>query len=440
MEPRNRKEMEEELAILRIDVDRGEELLQGAILDRQRLKDELEKVKQELLESKHRELDTALGISTPELSSVTPRLSPFGTVPETPANTEVTSFTRERCIRNNGPAGTTLKGKGTEEPAKEDTATSVTNLKKPNICPDRFNGKVPWKDYKAHFMACYVANGWDDEAAKVFLAASLQGPALSVLGCQTEGKRYSFKDLIQSLDQRFGPGEQAEYHLMELRHRRQGEKETLQELGQKVKELSALAYPEFSEEGRDRLARGHFMDAVANRAIREAIFRAKPTTLEDSIKAALAAESYYKVEELRAAEKMKKYARMLEKEQPVEPTGEVQVNKAVIDRAVQQIISRFGEEAPGWSKETARPFGYRKASSEDVCYNCRRKGHFARHCKEPRYRRPRVSGNDMQSTQRPVSRLEKDKGHENQNETTLKERGESVDWDVRTHQAAHDRH
>ncbi|XP_038058673.1 uncharacterized protein LOC119729953 [Patiria miniata] len=394
MELLNTDMMEEEIAILRMDNQRGEELLQDAIEERQRLKDELEKIKGELLESTQRGLEMTPGIKTPELFSLTPRLSPLGTVPATPANTMATSV-REECTlettKKDGPAGTVLKEKNTSEPVKEDVAETEIKLKKPNICPDRFNGKVPWKDYKAHFMACRVANGWNDGQAKVFLAASLQGPALSVLGCQPEGKKYSFRDLISSLDQRFGPGQQAEYHLMELRHRRQGEKETLQELGQSIRELSALAYPEFSEEGRDRLARGHFMDSVGNRAIREAIFRAKPTSLDDSIKASLAAESYHKVEEQRAADKTKKYARMVETEPTVEATGEVPVNQAVVDRAVQQIISRLGENVPTGSKDTIRPFGRRKANTEDVCHNCRCKGHFARDCKKPKARRSRMS-------------------------------------------------
>ena len=68
---------------------------------------------------------------------------------------------------------------------------------------------------------------------------------------------------------------------MELRHRRQGVKETLQELGQSIRELATMAYPEFSDESRERLAKGHFMDAITDRAIREGIFRARPDTLDN---------------------------------------------------------------------------------------------------------------------------------------------------------------
>ena len=75
-----------------------------------------------------------------------------------------------------------------------------------------------------------MANTWSNEQAAVFLAASLQGQALKVLGCQPEGKKLSLKDFMLRLEQRFGTGQQAGFHMMELRHRRQDETETLQEL------------------------------------------------------------------------------------------------------------------------------------------------------------------------------------------------------------------
>ena len=106
----------------------------------------------------------------------------------------------------------------------------------PTSPPDRFNGKTPWKDYREHFEECRLANNWTDEQAAVFLAASLQGPALKVLSHKDgEGKKYSYQELVGLLKRRFGPGQQAENHLMELHHRKQGAKKSLQELGQAVR-------------------------------------------------------------------------------------------------------------------------------------------------------------------------------------------------------------
>ena len=84
---------------------------------------------------------------------------------------------------------------------------------RPNITPDRFDGKTPWKDYRCHFEACKLANGWDDNQAAIFLAASLKGLALKVLGCCdiVEGQsKLQYRGLLKSLDAQFGPGQMAE--------------------------------------------------------------------------------------------------------------------------------------------------------------------------------------------------------------------------------------
>ena len=172
---------------------------------------------------------------------------------------------------------------------------SIGATGRPNITPDRFDGKTPWKDYRRHFEACKLANGWNDNQAAIFLAASLKGMALKVLGCcDNDGgqSKLQYSGLLKSLDGQFGPGQMAENYLMELRSRRQGTNETLRELGQAVRELVILAYPEFDEEGRDRLARAHYTDAIERQSVREGIFRARPKTL----RAPLATENFEKME------------------------------------------------------------------------------------------------------------------------------------------------
>ena len=107
-----------------------------------------------------------------------------------------------------------------------------------------------------------------------YLSASLRGPAVKVLVQQTGRKLTYRRELVTRFKERFGPSGKAEVFLAEPRTRRRKPKETLQELGQSVRELTALAYQEFDEAGQDRLAMGHFMDAVTKPEIREGLFRA----------------------------------------------------------------------------------------------------------------------------------------------------------------------
>ena len=118
--------------------------------------------------------------------------------------------------------------------------------RRPSITPDRFDGKIAWRDYQKHFEACRQANSWNEDQSASFLAASLQGTALKVLSrCHQEGRCPTYAELFKLLEAQFGPGQMAKNYLMELRNRRQGPKESLRELGQAVRELVILAYPEF---------------------------------------------------------------------------------------------------------------------------------------------------------------------------------------------------
>ena len=170
--------------------------------------------------------------------------------------------------------------------------------RRPNIVPDRYDGKLVWNEYFQHFESCREVNEWSDEQAAKYLVASLQGSALRLLGDRTpEGHKHTYSELVKLLAQRFGPGRQAENYLVMLRHRRQKPKETLQELGQAIRELAVKAYPEIQEKARERLAKNHFLEAVESPTVREGIYRARPTDLDEAIRAALETENFDKVEQ-----------------------------------------------------------------------------------------------------------------------------------------------
>ena len=58
----------------------------------------------------------------------------------------------------------------------------------------------------------------------------------------------TYDKLTARLDMRFGPGDQAERLISELRSRTRRAKESLQELGQSVRQLTALAFPELPQD------------------------------------------------------------------------------------------------------------------------------------------------------------------------------------------------
>ena len=253
------------------------------------------------------------------------------------------------------------------------------------VLPDKFGGKTPWADYRRHFEVCRRLNGWGDAAAGQYLATRLQGSALRVLNNLPEDAPISYRLLASQLEKRFGPGEQAENFLLELRMRRRNRDESLQELGQAIRDLSGLAYPELGTTARERLAKVHFLEAINEQEIRAGIFRSNPTTLDDAIQAALATESFVKSEKARDRYRPTRQIRAVDaKVEPVPVDGKTKREIEELKMGLKQLTTMM-------EKLTAKPI---TDMSRVVCYNCQQKGHYSKGCP---YKDAR-QGNDPRSS------------------------------------------
>ena len=292
------------------------------------------------------------------------------------------------------------------------------NNRRPNITPDRYSGKVWWREYHRHFESCREVNGWNEEQSARYLSASLQGNALRILGDASPGHKRTYGELVKLLERRFGSGRQSENYLVELRHRRQGPRESLQELGQAIHELTLRAYPEIQEESRERLAKNHFLDAVDSRSVREGINRARPKNLDEAIRAALETDNFEKVEQQRILDgKPPKIARAIDSglDQRVEKMEANLELTAQTLKTMVDLLGRFSgqsvelpaqaEEFPQERKKFARGKG-----KDWKCFNCDKKGHFARECKEPPKKTTSDQGNGNQPHGGPTGRLEVGEG------------------------------
>ena len=256
------------------------------------------------------------------------------------------------------------------------------------LYPDRFDGTSSWQDYRAHFDSCARINKWGEMTKARFLAASLKGSAQQIL-TDFGAVDFTYRELVSLLERRFGPGEKAELYLAELRNRQRKPGESLQELGQAMRRLTALAYPEVNRAALDRLARMHFTDAIQDREIKMNIFHAHPLSLEDTIRVALEAESFLEAEKIKNRVRPKYgNARSLNNETETCRTEEYKAMKAEIEELKARLREKSSEK-----------FKYQD-KSKMTCFECGKKGHFRKDCYvfKKKQGQNKISGNGEKPT------------------------------------------
>lgn len=159
--------------------------------------------------------------------------------------------------------------------------------------PMPFDGATTWEAHFAQFEMIAQVNGWNEEEKTAFLASSLKGQALSVLGNLRPEDRQNFQCLVTALSNRFGSAHQTELSRVRFKNRLKQRDESLPELSQEIERLARLSYPEASSTLQDVLARDQFIDALAEEETRLKLKHERPKTLQDALTLALEFESFY---------------------------------------------------------------------------------------------------------------------------------------------------
>ena len=135
-------------------------------------------------------------------------------------------------------------------------------------------------------------NQWNDEQKNNYLATSLKGSALSLLGNLPSDTRQDYKELVAALDSRFGSAHQQELHGSKFKSRLRRRDESLRELTEDLERLARLAYPSAPEEMKDLLAKEQFIDAILDVDTRLRLKQSRPHSLRAALTLAMELESY----------------------------------------------------------------------------------------------------------------------------------------------------
>ena len=178
--------------------------------------------------------------------------------------------------------------------------------KRPVQKPMPYGGTTTWDAYFAQFQIIAQVNNWNDREKAAFLATSLKGQALTVLGSLRQDDRYNFEMLVNALSNRFGNAHQTELARVRFKNRLKQRDESLPELSQEIERLARLSYPDAPSTVQDVLARDQFIDALVDDEVRLRIKHERPKTLQEALSLALEFESF----QLASRQHRSKYARV----------------------------------------------------------------------------------------------------------------------------------
>lgn len=249
--------------------------------------------------------------------------------------------------------------------------------------PATYDGKSTWDAYRAQFELLADLNHWTDVQKAIILAVNLRGAAATVLTNLSSEDRQNYEVLTVALESRFGSAHQTELNRARLRARVRQKEETLPELAEDVDRLTRLAYPDAATAMLQVLARDQFIDSLQDEEVRLRVRQNRPSTLKEALQCALELESYQLASRHRrtAGAVRELHLEVKKKDEQQQSLQFKQLHDEI--RKMQESLEAFQQNSVQQSQHSGqRQRSRASATANVICWNCRKRGHIQRNCKE----------------------------------------------------------
>ncbi|CAB4003292.1 Hypothetical predicted protein [Paramuricea clavata] len=263
------------------------------------------------------------------------------------------------------------------------SSNDITGNSRPVQRSVAYSGESLWESRIAQFEITVQLNGWDTTQMAAYLATSLKGPALNVLGNLSPERRQDYRALLAALGRSFGSAHRTELSRVKFKHRvRQGD-ESLAALAEELERLDRLAYPEASQELQDVLSRDQFIDALSDEDMRLRIKQERPKSLQKASELALELESF----QIASKQRLFKTSRetKFDAEKARNEETEKKGSRTTLPKdlaSMYEMMDRLEKSMREYLSEVVIAVGKRRKPApgveKAVCWRCGKSGHFRR--------------------------------------------------------------
>ena len=260
-----------------------------------------------------------------------------------------------------------------------------------------FDGTTSWIEFENQVERYGKYLKWSDAEKAQQMCLSLREPASGVLMGLTSDQCEDYKTVRSTLKQHFCPAEKVFIYQAELRARKLHPGEDLDALAREILQKTSLAFPHTDMETKESLMQNYFCDSLTDRDMQLSVAKSHPRTLAQALAFAVEYSSIMEADS-QAQERKPTRIRQVKMEDEGDEELHQDSSKAAstfqkqldtlqisMKTILDKLKSRDGRDNRfGRRRDRNRP---RQPKEEVVCFNCDKKGHYARECAEPK--RPR---------------------------------------------------